>query len=440
MALPALAVILLSSLAQGAAPPVAWSLLSAVVLLAFTLLVVRTFLGSFSWEIKRLTPIAATFFLVVLWAGVQGYGDIPARLAHPLWSDTEISAISADPGKTLHGFIRFILYGMVFAIFAIAATNRSLAGMIIRAIAIWSTGLALFGIWAFAVGQNPFLGEALTRDNAVQATFVNRNSYVLYAAFGAIVNVGVYLDSVSVRSRSASRRKRWRDSLERFFAGAWVFGLGALLCLTAVALTASRAGSVAAVLGLVTVLVAIRRRSATSGWAVLGGMAALIGFVAWSSASGLASRFLSEDGDARWLAYRAIFDGILDRPLLGHGLGSFNDVFRQYVPLDIARAEWTLAHSSYLENIFELGIPAAVVLYGILGLIGWRLIRGIQTRERDRVYVSVALGCYVAAMFHAAFDFSLQIPATVCLFMVILALGWTQSFSESQKRREAISG
>ena len=46
--------------------------------------------------------------------------------------------------------------------------------------------------------------------------------------------------------------------------------------------------------------------------------------------------------------------------------------------------EWDLAHSSYLENIFEMGIPAAILFYLALAMIGLRLVRGLARRHHDR--------------------------------------------------------
>jgi O-antigen ligase len=91
-----------------------------------------------------------------------------------------------------------------------------------------------------------------------------------------------------------------------------------------------------------------------------------------------------------------------------------------------------MAHNSYLENAYEFGLPAAAVFYTALALIAARLVRGARTRRRDTDIAAFAIGCLAAGAFHAAFDFSLQMPAAAALFAAILGLGWAQSFTREE--------
>ena len=165
-----------------------------------------------------------------------------------------------------------------------------------------------------------------------------------------------------------------------------------------------------------------------------------IGFVALTSATGLTERLLTTDAeDGRFVVYPAIVEGIQDRPWLGHGLGAFHEAFRPYTPFEAAFGEWVRAHSSYLENAFELGLPAAGALYLALALIAWRIRRGTILRREGRAFPAFALACIAAGAFHSIFDFSLQMPAAAALFAAILGLGWAQSFTRSElkvKRRD----
>ncbi|MFK7877190.1 MAG: O-antigen ligase family protein, partial [Paracoccaceae bacterium] len=292
----------------------------------------------------------------------------------------------------------------------------------------------------------PILGEAAS--NVMTASFVNRNSYATYAMFGVLTNLGVYLNMVDEGSATAGKR-RWRNMIETFFGGAWIFAIGTLLCLAAVALTASRAGALSGIVGLIVFALAWAAkqqssesgRSTASGLLVFVGLTALVGFIAYASSDVLIGRLMRADGEElRFLVYPQIIEGIQARPLLGHGLGAFQDVFRASVPQEAGFAEWDLAHSSYLENAFEMGLPAAGAFYLALGLIGAKLVQGVRIRRRDRIYACVALACFVTALVHATVDFSLQMPATASLFAVLLALGWSQSYSELARRREMIGG
>jgi O-antigen ligase len=87
-----------------------------------------------------------------------------------------------------------------------------------------------------------------------------------------------------------------------------------------------------------------------------------------------------------------------------------------------------MAHNSYLENVFELGVIGALPFYLALIWIGVVVTRGVLARRRNRAFACAAFACLVGAGFHAVFDFSLQMPATAALFAALLALGWSQSF------------
>jgi O-antigen ligase len=134
----------------------------------------------------------------------------------------------------------------------------------------------------------------------------------------------------------------------------------------------------------------------------------------------------------RFAVYGLVVEAIADRPLAGFGIGSFEDSFRQYLTADQAAAEWDMAHNSYLENLFELGLIGAVLFYGALLWIAAVVTRGVLTRRRNRVFACCAFACLVGAGFHAIFDFSLQMPATAALFAAILAIGWSQSFPSGE--------
>jgi O-antigen ligase len=147
---------------------------------------------------------------------------------------------------------------------------------------------------------------------------------------------------------------------------------------------------------------------------------------------------VTSDEAGRFAVYPLVWEAALQRPLLGHGLGAFEDVFRAFVPVEAAVGAWDKAHNSYLENLFELGLPAALALYLALFLVGWRLLRGLLQRKRDRAPVAVAFACFLLAGFHAFFDFSLQMPGLAGFFAWLIGIGYVQSFSSAQLSGDAL--
>jgi O-antigen ligase len=165
----------------------------------------------------------------------------------------------------------------------------------------------------------------------------------------------------------------------------------------------------------------------------------IIGGTVFATASaGILDRLLvSSDESMRFSIYPRVIAAIADRPILGHGLGSFTDVFRSYVPQDAAVGDWDFAHNTYLEQVFELGLPAAAAFYLALLLIVLRLVQGLAVRQKSREIPAFALATGFAAGFHACFDFSLQIPAVTASFALILGIGYAQAFREADLEKQS---
>jgi O-antigen ligase len=211
----------------------------------------------------------------------------------------------------------------------------------------------------------------------------------------------------------------------------WLFGL--VLCAAALVLSESRGGALAGLIGVMVFLIGYQWRSGTRSRVAVIVAAALLVLAVLGTAAGLMDRIFNiTDPHGRMAIYPRVLDAIADRPVLGHGLGSFYDVFRAYVPQMSSFDEWDLAHSSYLENIFEMGVPVAALFYLALALLGFRLVRGVVRRQRDRTIVAFALGCFVIGAVHSIYDFSLQMPGLAAVFAWILGLGYAQSLTETE--------
>lgn len=428
----ALLLCLLAVIPQGGNLPVVWILLAMAVLPLFAAQLFLSAVRPTAGALRRAWLVLALYLAVLLWGIVQTEVPVTGALAHPVWSllpEPGAGRISADPEQGRHILLRLATYGMVAWILAASALNSQRAWRYVMAIALFSSALAVFGIAAAVTGVNVVLGLD-GAPTVVSATFVNRNSYATYAAFGLYANVAVYV-MLAGRGASEDRRASLRNFLENFFRAAWLFALGALLCGAAIVMTASRAGAGASALGLIVLMIAMTRRRRAANLMLWGIVALIAIFVASALSTTLIGRlmFLVDTGeDARFLVFPVLLAQIADRPWLGQGIGAFQDAFRPHVPLEVANFEWDMAHSSYLENLYELGVPAAVVLYLALALVVARLLAGLRRRESDAGLPALALAVLTAAGVHATVDFSLQMPACTALFAVILGLGWSQSF------------
>ena len=426
----ALVAVLATALRNGGTPPGAWTLLGLLTLLLFAVQVALDLRRGISDPARRALPVALPYGAVLVWLQLQATPGLPEALAHPVWAfapDGAAPTISADPDSGRQVALRLGGYAMLFWIMLRSAASGTRAAQYIQAFALFATALALYGIVAKFTGRNILLDLDDT-GAAVRASFVNRNSYATFAVFGALANVTAYVRMTAANTGSDGRSVL-RDFIESFFAGGWLYAFGAFLGLSAVAMTESRAGGMAGVVGLVVLIWALRLRRGSGNrllWII---PAAVVGFVALVMSSGVVDRLESTGDDLRFVIYPHVIQGISDRPLLGHGAGAFADVFRAYVPQEAAAADWQHAHSTYLENAFEFGLPAAALFFLALALIGRRLLVAVFTRHRHRSAPALALACFSAAAVHSLVDFSLQIPAVAATFAVLLGIGWAQGFS-----------
>ena len=133
--------------------------------------------------------------------------------------------------------------------------------------------------------------------------------------------------------------------------------------------------------------------------------------------------------------YALTLDAIATAPWHGIGLGGYQEAFRLFASPELSREEFDFAHNSYLENAFELGVPATVALYLALFWIGGQIWLGVSRRERMRAIPALGIAAIVAGGSHALVDFSLQMPAAAAFFAMILGLAWARSFHEGRRRR-----
>ena len=470
----ALGLVLASVLVQGGNHPAIWTGLGLAVLGLFVLHLGLQLAAPAPPALPGLLPVALLYGAVLAWGLAQAALPAPPALAHPAWAHTAgispppLPRIGADPAGAAHGVLRLATYGMLAWIFATTARPRTcpracppacphacpLAWAWIGAVALFSTALAGFALTAAATGTNPLLADRTGLGGHLSGPFINRNSYATYAAFGMLANLALYLHL----GRPPAGATANRPLAAQRAPGRWVFALGALLCAAAVVLSQSRGGTLAAALGLAVLLGAAHRRPAGGALAAASLAALLIGFIVFFLGTGLGHIRLLTELDAsiggRALVYAALLDNLDTRPWLGHGLGAFADTFRAHLPLAASRTEWALAHSSYLENAWEMGVPAAMLFYLALARVGLQLWRGLAPpaqppgRPPNRppslppgappapatgippgapLLPALALAVFTTGAAHASVDFSLQMPATAALFAVFLGIGWAQS-------------
>lgn len=432
-----------------------WSLLSLLVGLCWLIWAASQWdKPQEQWRLfKRIGVPMVLGFIALTWGWIQTISWVPSDWIHPIWPlaadalDAAMSgAISLDPWRTITALMKFITYGAMFWL-VYAMTSRAREAQIFLTALIfigtfYASNALLLGFLGMRQFEIFYSGPAV--GSTVAGPFVLHNSFATY--MGLITLCGlVQLFSLGARVVVISRGIRpFVLSITHFLFGTGVWPLLAVvLSFSMLIASTSRAGFLATITGVVTLLILsiplLRSRKAFA-WAALGTFFVTISGIVLFQINGanLEARFdaLVDAGSVdpiRLVLWDAAQRMIGDAPFLGLGLGTYEAAYPLYAT-EFYFYSMDKAHNDYLELAAGWGLPATCAwLLALISLVGL-CARAIFIRRRNRVYPLLALGASALVAFHSAFDFSLQIPAVALTYAAILGLGVAQAFPTDQSR------
>jgi O-antigen ligase len=398
-------------------------------------------------QARILSVFLAACFLYALVALIQVTPHLLDRLDDPIWRRTNellglnvgsrISSRAEIPPVAIGHFL-LLLTSFLSGFFV--GTSRRNADTLVR----WARGsillYALYGLVALALTPNMLLwAPKLAYQGSLTATFVNHNTAATFLGAGTILwFCWAYLSFQSLQW-SSLRLLLLTPTNEHLAFRLVVRSAAALTCFFSLLLTGSRGGLICTCLGLLIAigLMIARKRKPKLGLVAGGGMLAAATIGVWLSHIGrIGSQGLFDD--ARWSVYGFCIEAIRQRPLLGAGAGTFEDL------LPSLRTEnfnnwgvWDYAHSTVLEIAVEMGVPIAamVVIAAIASLV---VVAGgaLQSEERNRSSLAAIAGIAVLTYLHSTVDFSLQIPGYLIVFAILLGCGLARSSTEQIKLRK----
>ncbi|MBW7971549.1 O-antigen ligase family protein [Bradyrhizobium sp. BR 10289] len=405
-------------------------------------------------DVRRAIVLFALWSFCACWLAVlllQTWSS-PATdfLDNPIWDDTaRLLSTKLDPIPSALRFQPvlsqgpFLLAVLTLSCAFVLGAKERYARVIIAAFACSGLLYAIFGIVSYLIDPSKILGydkDAYLAE--LTATFYNRNTAAIY--FGCCAVIWLVFLSERIRRKKPSLTNLW-DWRALLYSELLPPAVAILICLVAMFMTRSRAGSLASVVGLIVVLLgffyrslASRRTLLVAGVAAVAAAGVLMQFLGGGVTERVSVEGVSDQG--RWQAYLSTWRIIQDYPWLGTGLGSFAWVFPAYrSPLISSWGVWDRAHNTFLELTSELGIPL-----GSLLALGWMamialLIRGILTRRRRVGCPAAALGVLVAATLHTMVDFPFQIPAFSIVVFAIVGAGLSQSFRPRRAMTRMVS-
>lgn len=398
---------------------------------------------------RRLWWAFLLWAVVIGWIVFQLSGWAPQSWQNPFWqlsadilnrvpgAEPATGSISVTPDSGVRGLVLLLTSSIAFYLALQLCRDGRRADLFLPALAVIAVAYAVFGLAQFALSPETLLWfERQAYVGQVTSTFVNKNSYATYAGIGLVATVGLLIDvyrragprrDMPVGMRAAAFAEVTLKRALAILAGVGVIGI-------ALVLTISRAGFLASMAGLVAlillVLTAARRR-----WLIVVVAVPVLGVLFAAMVlfgDDLGGRFeLQSASDPRWAVLQRTLEAVRDAPLAGFGYGSFDRMFAVYRGAEAFSPwhHWDKAHNTYVELLFDLGIPAAAALFLLVGALLTVMLANALRRQAPHMLSFVALAASVTVLSHAAFDFSLQIQAVAITWWALVGAGLAQSWS-----------
>jgi len=303
------------------------------------------------------------------------------------------------PGSHFEGFYLWYKYAFF------AAAFLSLANYARYQSARWK-GLLLLSVVAVCVAH---LLPNVARGGRVVGFSPNNADY-----FATFLLIGV---AATVAAAVFTANLPWRLTAAAA-AGLMFFGI---------IRTASRGATLASLAIMVVAAIRARGRIPRQVW-LLVALAGLIAAVVFSPS--LIRKFLDRNQSdpynyARIEIWKSSLEVIAQRPLLGVGFGQFIHVSKRFTfPVEGQVARYLkrigMAHSEYLQHMAELGIPAALLLFVLLGYVMHVVWKRSRTAwPENRCFYEAAIYTAVGVGAHALVDNCWTIPVTAASLVVI---------------------
>jgi O-antigen ligase len=232
--------------------------------------------------------------------------------------------------------------------------------------------------------------------------------------FGTYLLIGV---AASLAAAIYALSPKWRF-VSAVAAGLLIFGI---------IRTASRGATLAAMAMFIIAAIRARERIPRQVWLViaLGGLLLAVAF-----SPDLISKFLDHNQSdpynyARIWIWKSSLQVIAQTPLLGVGFGQFVHISKRFTfPVQGQVARYLkrvgMAHSEYLQHMAELGMPAAILLFFLLGylvFLSWK--RSATSWPENRCFHEAALLVATGVGAHALVDNCWTIPVTAASLVII---------------------
>ncbi|MGY6627971.1 MAG: O-antigen ligase family protein [Oceanicaulis sp.] len=284
------------------------------------------------------------------------------------------------------------------------------------------------------------------RQTRLSTPFLSPNTAATFYSVIAVMAVAEILRAL----RSVKARASLIGQVEARIQASALGLITALVSLSCVFLTASRAGATVCALAIAALIIwqtLSRWRSGESGnlasWAT---PMALIGVLAGAFilsgalyADRLEATILDENTD-RAILLAAYWRAVELAPWLGHGPGGFHYV--NALIADAGNAAMIMnqgaAHNVLQQWLLQAGLGGAAIAALILVTLVQRVARGLWRRRQQTLYLKAVIVIAALVLAHGMVDYALEIPAFMWLFAWVLGLG--AGIASGGSRPERLTG
>ncbi|MFI4999592.1 MAG: O-antigen ligase family protein, partial [Reyranellales bacterium] len=355
-----------------------------------------------------------------------------------------VPSLAIDASRNV--LLKCLTCGLIFAIARAISADQHRARWLLLALLASASVVVAYALLMQRSTHSCYVGGflKLPGDFHIEAdsclmsgTFVNSNSFACFEGMAVVATVALLFSSRGARHESDEAFADEESVLSWLTGGRLVLIALALVFMGCLLMSGSRAvfaTTVVSVVALVFLMMRGRwrsrshlRRTIVAGILV----ASLVGVIAGGVLVQKMSRFGEVGNTNRTAIWRTVITAIGQSPWLGWGLGSFTDIYAVLQPVEIPAAN-DRAHSTPLETVLEMGIPAAVPTLSLV-LLPWLVcLWGAWQRRRQRALPAAAFAIATVAILHSTVDFSLQIPAIGFWVSAVLGLGWAQTFGRRE--------
>ena len=344
-------------------------------------------------------------------------------------------AVTNDP--VILAWTQYMVYLMFFwGLLIVLGQHKTLNQLCILLITIGAIE-SLYGLSQTFVdsGYILWVPKALFKNkHDTCGTFINRNHFAALMTMLMLFSTA-YSASQASTTHSSTKNISFKRKLARFFTyeyqwnqkligitAASIMGLG-------IYFSSSRGAVIASLPGIMILVAALSSRKNTRKQGVimiLVGMIIVISTVRIGE-DRLIHRFnaIQRAMENRMRYFYSTIDLINDYSLLGVGPSNFIHAFPRYQSKKDQQITITHVHNDWLQLVAEMGILGLVFVLGMIFLFIRMILHKYRIRESPSAICLgiVSISVLVSISVHSLFDFPLQLPANMLVFLAICASG-----------------